>query len=66
MRTAKKFCDYCRQPAVYRFSYMGFIAARRNPYNKCWVAACDEHMGCVNWNGMLSAHPEAVVEELRP
>jgi len=58
-------CNYCREPAAVRFTYHGHLAAcivRRQPV--VTVAACAEHEGCVNWNGVRALHAEAPLERM--
>lgn len=67
MNRAKKptRCNYCKAPATVWASYRGYLAPNGRPghggYSTLYIAACGEHEGCVNWNGMLAHHPEAEI-----
>lgn len=57
-----KRCSYCDRAAVAWFTYTGHVWGRRRRRINCTVAACAEHEGCVNWNGMRKLHHESKVE----
>jgi hypothetical protein len=59
-------CDYCNRPATKRFRWRSWfvkLGQRRGITLQC--AACDEHVGCTNWEGMKALHPDAPVEEVQ-
>jgi hypothetical protein len=56
-------CNYCSAPPTRIFEYQGYISRDIRPitggHMKLYLAACEEHVGCANWTGVLALHPEA-------
>lgn len=67
MKTGRR-CDYCTKPAKWIATFDGYISRSIRPltggYMRLKSGACEEHVGCPNWEGNLKMRRNVVVTEV--